>query len=202
MSTKILIPLFALAILLSACSTSVVTEEDRELPTDTMEGMQDEGFTGEKTADPATSFIAFVGTRGETTSHECKFNQFTTSVEFTDGVPESINATIAIQSLETESDGLTRHLLSADFFEAETFSEAVFSSTSVTPADAPDTYTVTGVFTIKDVSQEETFTATITQEYLQASHTLDRTDYNVGGPIDGLKATNAEVPLELKILFQ
>jgi|GEM_PF-2310103 hypothetical protein len=32
MSPKILLPLFALAVLLSACNSTVITEEDRALP--------------------------------------------------------------------------------------------------------------------------------------------------------------------------
>lgn len=202
MSTKLLVPLFALAVLLSACSTTVITDEEREMPSEQMDEMQDEAFTGTKTQNPATSFIAFVGTRGETTSHECKFNQFTVAVDFADGVPSAIEATIDMASLETESDGLTKHLLSEDFFEAETFAEATFTSNDIQSTDTENTYTVTGDFTIKGVTNEETMTMKITDEYLQGNYTLDRTDYNVGGPTDGLKAVNAPVPLELKILFQ
>ncbi|PIR54319.1 hypothetical protein COU75_01570 [Candidatus Peregrinibacteria bacterium CG10_big_fil_rev_8_21_14_0_10_42_8] len=200
MSSKLLIPLFALAILLSACSSTVITEEEREVPTEDKK-MEESTFTGTLNENVSKSFIAFTGTKGEIVSHECQFNEFTTSVNFVEGKPVSLEATIQIDSLETESEGLTKHLLSPDFFESETYGTATFVSSDITMLDN-DSYAVTGMLTIKDVSTEVVITMNITEDYVQAKYTLDRTEYNVGGPADSIKAPNAEILIELKVELQ
>ena len=105
-------------LLLSACSTTVVTDEERALPIDEpgqaqeeqfqeepeLEGEQDsdtsdtaeelEGVDEEDEeeqkpqsfdADRSSSFVAFTGKRGSTVSHEGKFEEFTFSLEQTEG---------------------------------------------------------------------------------------------------------------------
>jgi len=200
MSSKLLLPLFALAILLSACSSTVITDEEREVPMED-KNMEESTFTGTLNENLSESFVAFTGTKGELVSHECKFNAFTTSVDFVDGKPVAIEATIDITSLETESEGLTKHLLSADFFESESFDTAVFSSKNIKMND-DGSYAVTGTLIIKDVSKEVVIPMNISEEYVQAMYTLDRTEYNVGGPADSIKAPNAEIEIELKITLQ
>ena len=204
MSPKLLITLFALAILLSACTTSVVTNEDRELPMPTeLEGLRDSRstFTGTLNEVLSDSLFAFVGSKGDIISHECKFNEFTTEVVFDNGMPVSLTASIAINSLETDTGKLTAHLLTDDFFSAETYETATFESTSIVMNKGED-FTVTGTLTIKDVSNEEVITMVINEEYVQASHTIDRTAYSIGGPTEGLKAVNAAIPLEIKVELQ
>lgn len=59
-------------------------------------------------------------------------------------------------SVDTNFDARDNHLRSADFFDAETYPEIVFSSTSV-EADGPGRYRVSGDLTIKDVTAPATF---------------------------------------------
>jgi len=113
----------------------------------------------------------------------------------------SLTASIAINSLETDTGKLTAHLLTDDFFSAETYETATFESTSIVMNKGED-FTVTGTLTIKDVSNEEVITMVINEEYVQASHTIDRTAYSIGGPTEGLKAVNAAIPLEIKVELQ
>jgi polyisoprenoid-binding protein YceI len=197
MSPKLLIPLFALAILLSACSTEVITEEDRELPAEG-EQMDEVSFTGTLSEIPTESFIAFTGSKGAALSFEGKFNEFETAVEFAEGEPVSVSTTIQIKSMETDVQKLTDHLLNPDFFETETYEEATFTSSSVELMEG-GLYFVTGDLTIKDVTLEENITFNITQNYIEGIHTIDRTLYNVGNAEDGV---DLEVPLEFKVVLQ
>ena len=200
MSSKLLIPLFALAVLLSACTTSVISDEQREIPIEE-QPMEDSVFTGTKNAQLDESFIAFVGSKKDIISHECKFNEFATEVVFDNGMPVSLTASIAINSIETDTEKLTAHLLTDDFFSAETYDSMTFTSTGI-EEDSDGVYVVTGTLTIKDVSHEEVITMNISETLLTAMHTIDRTLYGVGGPAEGLKAIDAEIPLEIKVVLQ
>ncbi len=86
----------------------------------------------------------------------------------------------------TESEGkLVRHLKSADFFEVETYPTATFTITSVSPsADGkPDTYQITGNMTIKGITKQITFPASVHAHdnsiHAQADFTIDRSQWNV-----------------------
>lgn len=59
-------------------------------------------------------------------------------------------------SVDTNFDARDNHLRSADFFDAETYPEIVFRSTSV-ELTGTDRYRVTGDLTIKDVTAPATF---------------------------------------------
>ncbi|MBT4120325.1 MAG: YceI family protein [Candidatus Peribacter sp.] len=223
MSPKLLLPLFALAILLSACGTTVINEEDRELPEQPPVAAEDSslGSTGnsssqlsiapmkkegdkaepmEYTADLSQSFIAFTGAKGNIVSHEGKFEDFDLSLTVVNGEPTALTATFNIESMVTDSEGLTTHLKSADFFDAATFPESSFVADSIT-STGEDMYAITGTLNLHGVSKTEIINAKITQSYLTVNHTLDRTDYGIGGSTEGVKAVDAAVPLEIKVVF-
>jgi polyisoprenoid-binding protein YceI len=63
---------------------------------------------------------------------------------------------VGTASVDTSFDARDNHLRSADFFDAATYPEITFRSTSVAPA-GKDRYTVTGDLTIKDVTAPATF---------------------------------------------
>ncbi|MBU3759245.1 MAG: YceI family protein [Candidatus Omnitrophica bacterium] len=77
---------------------------------------------------------------------------------------------------------LTRHLKSADFFDAEGFPEASLKITGV-ESRGEDNYLVTGDLTIKGVTQSVSFPAAVkmTAQGVQASAqiTVDRTQYGI-----------------------
>lgn len=182
--------------LLGACTTTITEEEDRVLPE--VEEMMDEVAAADTvTADMDESYIAFTGTKGEEKVHEGKFNQYTFSMKREEGEPKSIELEIGIGSMETEIDGLTTHLLSEDFFDAESFPTATFSSKSIEPV-VDNTYTVTGNLTMHGVTESVTLDATITSAYLTLRHVLDRTTYGIGDP----EALDTAVPLDVKIVFE
>lgn len=230
---KFLIPLFALAFLLSACNTTVVTDEERELP-DSDEAMEDViptdevpdntppliptlptgdvgdeapvmENTGEESmvveADLSQSFIAFTGKKGSLSSHEGKFNDYTVTLSDVNNVAgASLNVSIVIGSMVTDSAGLTKHLLNEDFFDEPNYPTATFESTAIEGSGSE--YSVTGMLTMHGVTKKVTFPATITDSYMTVNTSIDRTAFGIGGPAEGVKAIDADVPLEIKIVWK
>src|SRR5690606_5404267 len=99
-----------------------------------------------------------------------------------------------IQPVDQDEKGNTKlraHLLSEDFFEAETYPELVFEITNVTEGvqqseelvmkDA--THTVTGNLTMKGITKSITFPAKIettdSKVLAQANFNIDRTEWNI-----------------------
>ncbi|MFD2923376.1 YceI family protein [Halobacillus naozhouensis] len=69
----------------------------------------------------------------------------------------SIKVTIPVTSIDTGNEDRDGHLKAGDFFEAEKYPNMVFQSKSVKKV-SDDEYKVTGDFTIKGETNEETFT--------------------------------------------
>ncbi|SIS54924.1 YceI family protein [Salimicrobium flavidum] len=69
----------------------------------------------------------------------------------------SITVTIPVTSIDTGNEDRDNHLRTGDFFEAETYPNLVFESKKIEKV-SDDEYKVTGDFTIKGVTNEETFT--------------------------------------------
>lgn len=201
---------FMVSLLLAACNTTVISDEDRQLPPSPASSSDGAAEQLEPTSDTETrsydvdksqSFIAFTGTRGDTTSHEGKFNTYTVTVNDLSQEDAELYVSINIDSMETDNDGLTNHLKSEDFFHVEEYPTATFVSTSVEPGLEVNEYAVTGDLTLHGVTQSVKLPVVMTDTYLTTSFVIDRTDFGVGGPIDGLKATDAEVPVEVKVVF-
>ena len=208
-----------LSALLVACNTTVVTDEERELPEVVEPPAAEETVTEPEapaepeapsqptaqSADLSQSCVSFIGKKGEAVSHEGKFEKFDYMIKKAEGAEDyagaSMSLDIEIDSMVTDSEGLTGHLKSPDFFDVATHPSARFASSSVTKNE-DGSYAVSGDLTIKGVTQELSFTATITDQYITASLAIDRTAFGVGGPAEGVKAIDAEVPVEVKIVFK
>ena len=65
----------------------------------------------------------------------------------------SIDATIDVTGIDTREPGRDKHLVSADFFDAEKFPTITFKSKKIEPA-AGGGFTVTGDLTMKGVTKE------------------------------------------------
>ncbi|MGW0159066.1 YceI family protein [Mycobacterium sp. NPDC003323] len=131
-----------------------------------------------------------------------------------DGTP-SVTATIDVTSLNTRNEQRDAHVKSADFFDAEQFPTASFSSTAVR-ADGDD-YVLDGDFTLKGVTKP----VSLKLEFngvnpgmghgevagFEASVVLNRKDFGIdfdapletGGAVVGDKVT---VTLEVEALKQ
>lgn len=101
----------------------------------------------------------------------------------------TITATVELAGLDTKNDARNQHLLSGDFFFAEKFPRATFTSKSWKKS-GHDTYTVRGDLTIRDQTRE----IMLEVKFLgfadgqkgarlsgwEAVTTIDRTDFGVG----------------------
>lgn len=86
--------------------------------------------------------------------HTGTFGDLTADIVFDVGDLEnsSMSATVQVASLVADNDGLTSHLLSADFFDADTYPEMTFVSSSFEITDTG--FLVMGTLTIKDTQTE------------------------------------------------
>ncbi|MEX2518240.1 MAG: YceI family protein [Paracoccaceae bacterium] len=138
-----------------------------------------------------------------------QFREFEAQVDFD---PENMEAatvtfTIAAASVDTNWDPRDKHIRSADFLDAEAHPEISFVSKSAAMT-GPDTAEVTGDVTIKGVTREEVFTATVRQigpspfnpdstiAGFIVEGELDRTDYGVDY---GAPAIGATIPIRVNI---
>lgn len=110
--------------------------------------------------------IQFVGTHvGEPKPRLGGFQKFSGSVKVADGAISGMALEIDITSIWTQFDGLTKHLMNADFFEASEFGTASFESTAVEEDQLGQT-NVVGNLTLHGVTKEVRFPvkATINDE--------------------------------------
>lgn len=154
------------------------------------------GETTEPTASPAApSAAAVTYTLTEdseiqwtaskvTRSHDGTFPDVEGTISLVDGAPEasSVEVTIDTTTLTSDTDRLTTHLKSADFFDVEAHPEASFRSTSITP-QGDGTYEVAGVLDMHGVSKQVRFPATIeiTDDAVraQAEFSINRFDWEI-----------------------
>jgi len=90
--------------------------------------------------------------KGEFTDFDVDFNG-----DLNDLTAANIKVTISVKSIDTGNEDRDGHLRSGDFFEADQYPNMVFESKSI-KKKSDEEYDVTGNFTIKGVTKEETFT--------------------------------------------
>lgn len=200
---KLLFPVVTL-FLFTACSTTVVDETERAKPVDA-KPIEESKRSTLITADKSKSVVSFVGKKGGLMSHEGKFENFTFEMTLDQSAPTDLTkativSTIDVTSMVTDSDGLTKHLLASDFFDADTHSSATFISNSIEKQD--DDYMVSGTLTIKGVSKDIKLLSEITDSYISFEYQLDRTQFGIGPKPEGVKAIDADVPVSATIVFQ
>lgn len=119
-----------------------------------------------------------------TRSHDGTFPDVEGTISLVDGAPEasSVEVTIDTTTLTSDTDQLTTHLKSADFFDVEAHPEASFRSTAIAPR-GDGTYEVTGVLDMHGQSKEITFPATIEiaddAVRAQAEFSINRFDWGI-----------------------
>jgi polyisoprenoid-binding protein YceI len=153
------------------------------------------------------SRIEWVG-RKVTLDHDGGFKNFDGSVTFVDDKPSSIDFTIDLTSIWSDTERLTGHLKSADFFEVETFPTATFKSSGIADAEAgnPDnaTHVISGNLDMHGVTKAVTFPATVmwTSEGITATSqfTINRQDWGISypGKPDDLIRDEVLIKLDLK----
>ena len=142
------------------------------------------------------SKVEFVGAK-VTGKHEGAFAAFRGVIALVSGDPtkSSVTADIDVASLSIEPAKLAGHLKSGDFFNAEQFPKAKFSSTSIKAGgENGATHTVTGNLELHGVTKAITFPAKIKVETdhvsVDAEFSINRKDFGIvypGMPDDLIK---------------
>lgn len=89
-----------------------------------------------------------------------RFDEFEGTIDgdANDLIGANINFNIDASSIDTNSGDRDNHLRSEDFFDVEKYPIITFVSTDIVKA-GENTYSITGDFTIKDVTKQVTFEA-------------------------------------------
>ena len=171
--------------------------------------------TGTWAIDPVHSTVGFSVRHLMVSKVRGQFDTFSGTITVApDGTP-SVHAEIAVDSVNTRNEQRDAHVRSADFFDAETYPVATFTSTSVR-ADG-DHYVLDGDFTLKGVTRP----ISLDLEFnginpgmghgevagFEASVVLNRKDFGIdidipletGGAVVGDKVT---ITLEIEVLKQ
>jgi polyisoprenoid-binding protein YceI len=170
---------------------------------------------GTWTVDPTHSEVAFSVRHLMISKVKGKFENF--SASFTTGenlLDSSVEATVDVASINTTEPNRDAHLRNGDFFEADTYPQIHFKSTSVGLND--DGLRVDGALTIKGITRAATFDLEVggfgTDPYgnykagLVATTTIDRTDFGLtynaaletGGVLIGEKVT---ITIDLQAVY-
>lgn len=154
------------------------------------------------------SKIEFVGAK-VTRDHQGRFNKFDGWLEYAAGKPSRLAFDIDLSDIWTDTEQLTEHLKSADFFDVAKYPKATFVSTSLTeaPAGAPGgaTYTVKGNLNLHGVEKEVTIPVVAKQSAdgvrTTSEFTINRHDWGISykGVADDL--IKDEVLLKLDLMF-
>jgi polyisoprenoid-binding protein YceI len=152
------------------------------------------------------SSINFVGAK-VTRDHTGKFHQFDGSIDYQGAQPSRISFDIDLNSIETDSEQLTTHLKSPDFFDVAKYPKATFTSTSLTPAPAGSpagtTHLLTGTLDLHGVQKEVRIPVKATQTAegvrAQSEFTINRHDWGISykGMADDLIKDNVLIRLDL-----
>lgn len=154
--------------------------------------------------DPDNSKVLFTGSK-VTGRHEGGFNKFRGTIDLVNASPSESSVVVEIEtaSVFTDADGLTKHLLSGDFFDVKNFPRSSFASTKIEPASG-DEFNVTGDLELHGQQKSITFPATIKVEgdhvTVDAEFSIDRKDFGIlyAGKADNLIRNDVVLKLELK----
>jgi len=154
---------------------------------------------------PQNSKIEFLASK-VTGSHHGEFQDFSGGIDYP-GQPEKsrVNVTINMASVKTDTDQLTQHLKTPDFFDVGKFPQAIFTSTEIKPGgDKGASHTIIGNFQLHGITKSISFPATIsfTPEAINVESTfsINRKDFgiNYAGAADNLIRDEVVMSLHIK----
>ncbi|MBV1860625.1 MAG: YceI family protein [Nannocystaceae bacterium] len=155
----------------------------------------------------ASSTLGFVGSK-VTGSHEGGFKTFSATVDPKGGKVEggSVSVEIEVESMFSDSEKLTGHLKSADFFDAAAHPKATFQSSEIKAGGTEGhSHTVVGNLGLHGVTKKITFPATIAMDSgkvtVKSEFSINRKDFEMGyaGMPDDL--IREEVVIKLDLTF-
>ena len=139
-----------------------------------------------------------------TRAHDGGFRTFDGTVTVHGGEVAGVNIVIDTRSVWSDTERLTGHLKSEDFFEVETYPTATFEADQFVPVDsAGATHLVTGNLTMHGQTQAITFPAAITVEegsvQASADFIIDRRDWGINykGQADDLIENEVRLLLDV-----
>jgi polyisoprenoid-binding protein YceI len=143
----------------------------------------------------AASSVTFNVKNFAVTSVDGKFTTFSGQVVMGDSLASSsVEASIDVASLDTDSKKRDEHLRSSDFFDVARFPKMTWKSTQIW--GSPDNFGMKGPLTIHGVTKEVVFSCRITDPTsIRAETTIDRRDFGI---TSGATVAN-DVRLRLKI---
>ena len=205
----------SLAVLLPACQKSELADKPAAEVSDTGATVTaDTAPSTQPAGGPTTtakvinekSSINFVGAK-VTRDHKGKFNQFDGSIDYQGTQPSRISFDIDLNSIESDTPDLTKHLKSPDFFDVAKYPKATFTSTSLTaaPAGSADgtTHILTGTLDMHGVQKEVRIPVKATQTadgvHAESEFTINRHDWGISykGMADDLIKDNVLIRLDL-----
>ncbi len=188
----------AALVLLSACAD--VGDGPRALTGEAVSVANAEGTV--LAIDTSRSTVNWLGAK-VTRTHDGGFHDFDGTVTVSGNDVTGVNLTIDMASLWTDTERLTGHLMSEDFFEVETYPTATFEASQFAPADSGGTHMVTGNLTMHGVTNGVTFPATINVEAgrvtARADFIINRRDWqiNYDGQADDLIRDNVKIIFDI-----
>lgn len=155
---------------------------------------------------PQNSKIDFIGSK-VTGSHNGAFEKFSGEIDYVnnDVTRSHVNIAIDMNSVKADDPNLTKHLMTADFFDVAKFPQATFVSTEIKPGgDKGASHTVTGNLTLHGVTKAVSFPATISVTpdvaSVDANFAINRKDFgiNYAGAADNLIRDEAVLKLTIR----
>jgi polyisoprenoid-binding protein YceI len=160
---------------------------------------------------PENSKIEFVGSK-VTGKHDGGFKTFLGSIELVGDKAEAsrVSVSIDMRSVFTDTDQITSHLQTGDFFEVAKYPTSTFVSTKIEPdkSKGANVYNVTGDLEMRGVKKSVTFPATITISpsdiTVNSEFAIDRKDFGIvyAGKADDLIRDDVVIKLNLKAARQ
>ncbi len=193
-----LAPVLLVTLALAACQSAQPSAVSAPLA-------QKTAYTGTlTTVDPAKSTVSFVG-KSSIVDHPGVFERFTAKVTPaasapTDFTKATLEFTIDLTSVKTDSAGLDGHMQKEDFFNTAKHPQATFRSTAIV-AQGDNRFAVTGDLTIKGITKSLTADTLVTDEGLTAEFEIPRKDYSVAADSYKDKLLDEMVPVTVTLVF-
>jgi polyisoprenoid-binding protein YceI len=156
---------------------------------------------------PENSKIEFTAAK-VTRSHNGLFKQFSGTIDLIAGdiLQSRVTVNIDAASVVTDTDDLTAHLKTADFFDVAKFPKATFTSTKIEPASGNNaTHTVTGNFELHGIKKSISFPATIVATpadvAVSTEFAINRRDFGLvyPGKADDLNRDGVVIKLTVRV---
>lgn len=154
--------------------------------------------------DMEKSKLTFVGGKPDGTKHEGGFKKFdvTAKADFEDPSKSSLRIEIKTESIFSDDEKLTQHLMNPDFFDVRKYPKSVFESTKIEPKGESEA-TITGKLKlldkVGDVEAPCEVEVTDTTVKLAGKFKLDRTKWGMNY---GEGKINKEVEIAFELVFK